>query len=170
MALTPSGASKSSLMKFDFGASISSSKVLHDCDEGVCIAHLVMNLKHNSEDGASALTFKSAAWLWWRAPVFHIPSLLRSMILIMAPTHSSLKVLHECDEGRLYSTSRHEFSTWSWWWRQHPHLHKRDNDDGVPHSAMHLQHDSDDSSLGRYVFGSEISYNKAPPRLPGLGC
>ncbi len=24
------------------------------------------------------------------------------------------------------------------------------------------------SSLGRYVFGSEISYNKAPPRLPGL--
>jgi hypothetical protein len=28
----------------------------------------------------------------------------------------------------------------------------------------------DDSSLGRYVFGSEISYNKAPPRLPGLGC
>ncbi len=23
-------------------------------------------------------------------------------------------------------------------------------------------------SLGRYVFGSEISYNKAPPRLPGL--
>ncbi len=29
---------------------------------------------------------------------------------------------------------------------------------------------SDISSLGRYVFGSEISYNKAPPRLPGLGC
>ncbi len=28
----------------------------------------------------------------------------------------------------------------------------------------------DDSSLGRYVFGSEISYNKPPPRLPGLGC
>jgi hypothetical protein len=26
------------------------------------------------------------------------------------------------------------------------------------------------SSLGRYVFGSELSYNKAPPRLPGLGC
>ncbi len=26
------------------------------------------------------------------------------------------------------------------------------------------------SSLGRYVFGSEISYNKPPPRLPGLGC
>jgi hypothetical protein len=25
------------------------------------------------------------------------------------------------------------------------------------------------SSLGRYVFGSEISYNKPPPRLPGLG-
>ena len=24
------------------------------------------------------------------------------------------------------------------------------------------------SSLGRYVFGSEISYNKAPPPLPGL--
>ena len=30
--------------------------------------------------------------------------------------------------------------------------------------------DADMSSLGRYVFGSEISYNKAPPRLPGLGC
>ena len=29
---------------------------------------------------------------------------------------------------------------------------------------------TDTSSLGRYVFGSEISYNKAPPRLPGLGC
>jgi hypothetical protein len=28
----------------------------------------------------------------------------------------------------------------------------------------------DDSSLGRYVFGSEISYNKAPLRLPGLAC
>ncbi len=28
----------------------------------------------------------------------------------------------------------------------------------------------DISSLGRYVFGSEISYNKAPPRLPGLAC
>ncbi len=26
----------------------------------------------------------------------------------------------------------------------------------------------EESSLGRYVFGSEISYNKAPPRLPGL--
>ncbi len=26
------------------------------------------------------------------------------------------------------------------------------------------------SSLGRYVFGSEISYNKPPPRLTGLGC
>ncbi len=26
------------------------------------------------------------------------------------------------------------------------------------------------SCLGRYVFGSEISYNKAPPRLPGLAC
>ncbi len=26
------------------------------------------------------------------------------------------------------------------------------------------------SSLGRYVFGSVLSYNKAPPRLPGLGC
>ncbi len=30
--------------------------------------------------------------------------------------------------------------------------------------------DSHVSSLGRYVFGSEISYNKPPPRLPGLGC
>jgi hypothetical protein len=29
---------------------------------------------------------------------------------------------------------------------------------------------TDNSSLGRYVFGSEISYTKAPPRLPGLGC
>jgi hypothetical protein len=29
---------------------------------------------------------------------------------------------------------------------------------------------SHSSSLGRYVFGSEISYNKPPPRLPGLGC
>ncbi len=29
---------------------------------------------------------------------------------------------------------------------------------------------ADGSSLGRYVFGSEISYNKPPPRLPGLGC
>jgi hypothetical protein len=27
---------------------------------------------------------------------------------------------------------------------------------------------TDYSSLGRYVFGSEISYNKPPPRLPGL--
>jgi len=26
------------------------------------------------------------------------------------------------------------------------------------------------SSLGRYVFGSEISFNQAPPRLPGLAC
>ena len=26
------------------------------------------------------------------------------------------------------------------------------------------------SSLGRGVFGSEISYNKAPPLLPGLAC
>ncbi len=31
-------------------------------------------------------------------------------------------------------------------------------------------HKTDSSSLGRYVFGSEISYNKAPPRLPGLAC
>jgi hypothetical protein len=29
---------------------------------------------------------------------------------------------------------------------------------------------NEQSSLGRYVFGSEISYNKPPPRLPGLGC
>ncbi len=28
--------------------------------------------------------------------------------------------------------------------------------------------DKYNSSLGRYVFGSEISYNKAPPPLPGL--
>jgi hypothetical protein len=31
-------------------------------------------------------------------------------------------------------------------------------------------HGKEISSLGRYVFGSEISYNKPPPRLPGLGC
>ncbi len=31
-------------------------------------------------------------------------------------------------------------------------------------------HNSMGSSLGRYVFGSVLSYNKAPPRLPGLGC
>ena len=30
--------------------------------------------------------------------------------------------------------------------------------------------DLDISSLGRYVFGSVLSYNKAPPRLPGLAC
>ncbi len=29
---------------------------------------------------------------------------------------------------------------------------------------------TESSSLGRYVFGSEISYNKPPPRLPGLAC
>ncbi len=33
-----------------------------------------------------------------------------------------------------------------------------------------LENEEHRSSLGRYVFGSEISYNKAPPRLPGLGC
>jgi hypothetical protein len=33
-----------------------------------------------------------------------------------------------------------------------------------------MHNESNPSSLGRYVFGSEISYNKAPPRLPGLGC
>jgi hypothetical protein len=37
---------------------------------------------------------------------------------------------------------------------------------GIP-SCTHCAYTS---SLGRYVFGSEISYNKAPPRLPGLGC
>ena len=41
-----------------------------------------------------------------------------------------------------------------------------DEDNIVNRSAM----DALRSSLGRYVFGSEISYNKAPPRLPGLGC
>ena len=40
-----------------------------------------------------------------------------------------------------------------------------------PEHAVALQEvDGTQSSLGRYVFGSEISYNKAPPRLPGLGC
>ncbi len=44
-----------------------------------------------------------------------------------------------------------------------------------PQSVTHLSIASHElvsikSSLGRYVFGSEISYNKAPPRLPGLGC
>jgi hypothetical protein len=33
-----------------------------------------------------------------------------------------------------------------------------------------LKKENNTSSLGRYVFGSEISYNKAPPRLPGLAC
>jgi hypothetical protein len=33
-----------------------------------------------------------------------------------------------------------------------------------------LKFHTSSSSLGRYVFGSEISYNKAPPRLPGLAC
>ncbi len=37
-------------------------------------------------------------------------------------------------------------------------------------SITHCLSRLDGSSLGRYVFGSEISYNKAPPRLPGLGC
>jgi len=36
--------------------------------------------------------------------------------------------------------------------------------------ALNLMNTTPESSLGRYVFGSEISYNKAPPRLPGLGC
>ncbi len=36
--------------------------------------------------------------------------------------------------------------------------------------AYDTETESPNSSLGRYVFGSEISYNKAPPRLPGLGC
>ncbi len=39
-----------------------------------------------------------------------------------------------------------------------------------PNSQRQAQRENTDSSLGRYVFGSEISYNKAPPRLPGLGC
>jgi hypothetical protein len=34
----------------------------------------------------------------------------------------------------------------------------------------HYMYLPNQSSLGRYVFGSEISYNKPPPRLPGLGC
>jgi hypothetical protein len=36
--------------------------------------------------------------------------------------------------------------------------------------ALFAKFKAEPSSLGRYVFGSEISYNKAPPRLPGLGC
>jgi hypothetical protein len=39
-----------------------------------------------------------------------------------------------------------------------------------PREATRPQSTTLHSSLGRYVFGSEISYNKAPPRLPGLGC
>ncbi len=37
-------------------------------------------------------------------------------------------------------------------------------------TLLAVKRDTPSSSLGRYVFGSEISYNKAPPRLPGLGC
>jgi hypothetical protein len=40
----------------------------------------------------------------------------------------------------------------------------------VPAVPQHYFPPYNYSSLGRYVFGSEISYNKAPPRLPGLGC
>ncbi len=40
--------------------------------------------------------------------------------------------------------------------------------DGVPVVVRVVVEESGISSLGRYVFGSEISYNKAPPRLPGL--
>ncbi len=41
---------------------------------------------------------------------------------------------------------------------------------GQPSGQVSRQEGTGNSSLGRYVFGSEISYNKAPPRLPGLGC
>ncbi len=42
--------------------------------------------------------------------------------------------------------------------------------ESVAHYAAEWKKCRNISSLGRYVFGSEISYNKAPPRLPGLGC
>ncbi len=35
-------------------------------------------------------------------------------------------------------------------------------------AVNYVKGEGSDSSLGRYVFGSEISYNKAPPPLPGL--
>ncbi len=41
---------------------------------------------------------------------------------------------------------------------------------GVINSLINSKIQIYNSSLGRYVFGSEISYNKAPPRLPGLAC
>jgi hypothetical protein len=43
-------------------------------------------------------------------------------------------------------------------------------DSGVVEGMAVVEVDEAVSSLGRYVFGSEISYNKAPPRLPGLAC
>ncbi len=72
----------------------------------------------------------------------------------------------------------------------YPSLRQRANNLALPHPVLILTLNSDwvrrkyfdcknyiyiieivhASSLGRYVFGSEISYNKAPPRLPGLGC
>ncbi len=46
------------------------------------------------------------------------------------------------------------------------------SNEGGPGPGHNMKEDpgTSTSSLGRYVFGSEISYNKAPPRLPGLGC
>jgi hypothetical protein len=43
---------------------------------------------------------------------------------------------------------------------------------GREKTVLEMQNDDRNyvSSLGRYVFGSEISYNKPPPRLPGLAC
>ncbi len=103
--------------------SISPLKVLHDCFKGLpCIQHPVRNLKHDPDDGTSTFTFKSAAWLWWGAPVLHIPSWIWSIILMMALALLPLKVLHDCVKERLYSISRHGFEAWSGWWHQRPHL------------------------------------------------
>ncbi len=46
----------------------------------------------------------------------------------------------------------------------------KERSSGEPEKEPRRDPGEQGSSLGRYVFGSEISYNKAPPRLPGLGC
>jgi hypothetical protein len=61
MAPSPLVASASSVIQHDDGAIISPLKVLHDCDEGRMYSTSLMNLKQNPDDGASTLTFKSAA-------------------------------------------------------------------------------------------------------------
>ncbi len=47
---------------------------------------------------------------------------------------------------------------------------RKPEETGTPQAPGGALGGAQGSSLGRYVFGSEISYNKAPPRLPGLGC